>query len=210
MSQLGINLEETSIGSDVILMTKPNGQEVEIDLEEDGWKDEFERNMKGAILMSPSYKQFISQPKKQEGGEGEKPTLDLLTFYNRLKQSESSGDTTASRANKSGERYVGELQFGEARLNDYKNSTGATFTLDEFQENTNLQSKIGLWHINDIDKYIDQLGDLAEGYDRDGLRAVAHLGGKEGMKKWLESEGKVNPSDELGTSLTEYYNKFSK
>lgn len=210
MSQLGIGLEETSIGSDVILMTKPNGEEVEVDLEEDGWKDVFERNMKGAILMSPSYKQFISKPKKQEGSEGGKPTLDLLTFYNKLKQSESSNDSTASRVNKSGERYVGELQFGEARLNDYKNSTGATFTLDEFQENPSLQSKVGLWHINDIDKYIDQLGDLAEGYDRDGLRAIAHLGGKEGMKKWLESEGKVNPSDELGTSLTEYYNKFSK
>lgn len=210
MSQLGINLEETSIGSDVILMTKPNGQEVEIDLEEDGWKGEFERNMKGAILMSPSYKQFISQPKKQEGGEGGKPTLDLLSFYNKLKQSESSNDTTASRVNKSGERYVGELQFGEARLNDYKNSTGVSFDLDEFQKNPNLQSKVGLWHIGDIDRYIDQLGDLAKGYDRDGLRAIAHLGGKEGMKKWLESKGKANPSDELGTSLTKYYNKFSK
>ena len=210
MSQLGIGLEETSIGSDVILMTKPNGEEVEIDLEEDGWKDVFERNMKGAILISPSYKQFISDTKQQEDRGGEKPTLDLLSFYNRLKQSESSSDTTASRVNRSGDRYVGELQFGESRLNDYKNSTGATFTLDEFQENPSLQSKVGLWHINDIDKYIDQLGNLAEGYDRDGLRAIAHLGGKEGMKKWLESEGKVNPSDELGTSLTEYYNKFSK
>lgn len=210
MSQLGIGLEETSIGSDVILMTKPNGQEVEIDLEEDGWKDVFERNMKGAILMSPSYKQFVSQPKKQEGGEGGKPTLDLLSFYNKLKQSESSNDTTASRVNKSGERYVGELQFGEERLSDYKNSTGASFDLDEFQNNPSLQSKVGLWHIGDIDRYIDQLGDLAKGYDKDGLRAVAHLGGKEGMKKWLESKGKSNPSDELGTSLTKYYNKFSK
>jgi hypothetical protein len=104
MSQLGIGLEETSIGSDVILMTKPNGQEVEIYLEKEGWKDEFERNMKGAILMSPSYKEFVSQPKNQEGGEGGKPTLDLLSFYNKLKQSESSNDTTASRVNKSGER----------------------------------------------------------------------------------------------------------
>lgn len=210
MSQLGIGLEETSIGSDVILMTKPNGQEVEIDLEGDGWKDEFERNMKGAILMSPSYKQFVNQPKKQEGGEDGKPNLDLLSFYNKLKQSESSNDTTASRVNKSGERYVGELQFGEARLSDYKNATGASFDLDEFQKNPNLQSKVGLWHIRDIDRYIDQLGELAEGYDRNGLRAVAHLGGKEGMKKWLESKGKANPSDELGTSLTKYYNKFSK
>ena len=210
MIQLKIGLEETSIGSDVILMTKPDGQEVEIDLERDGWKDEFEKNMRGAILMSPSYKEFVGQPKKQEGNEGQKPTLDLLSFYNKLKQSESSNNTTASRVNKSGERYVGELQFGEARLSDYKNATGASFDLDEFQKNPNLQSKVGLWHIKDIDRYIDQLGKLAEGYDRNGLRAVAHLGGKEGMKKWLESKGEANPSDELGTSLTKYYNKFSK
>ena len=210
MSQLGIGLEETSFNSDVILMTKPNGEEVEVDLEKDGWKDVFERNMKGAILMSPSYKQFISKPKNQEGSEDGKPTLDLLSFYNKLKKSESSNDTTASRVNKSGERYVGELQFGEARLNDYKNATGASFDLDEFQGSPSLQAKVGLWHIGDIDRYIDQLGDLAEGYDRNGLRAITHLGGKEGMKKWLESKGKVNPSDELGTSLTKYYNKFSK
>ena len=48
-----------------------------------------------------------------------------------------------------------------------------------------------------------------EGYDRDGLRAVAHLGGKTGMRKFVQSNGEYNPEDELGTSLKEYYDKFS-
>ena len=61
----------------------------------------------------------------------------------------------------------------------------------------------------DIDKTIDGLGINTDGYDRDGLRAVAHLGGKGGMKKFVQSAGKYNPSDELGTSLQDYYDKFA-
>mgnify|MGYP003328986860 FL=1 len=53
------------------------------------------------------------------------------------------------------------------------------------------------------------LGDKALEYCRDGLRAVAHLGGKAGMKKFVQSKGEYNPSDELGTSLQEYYERFS-
>ena len=34
----------------------------------------------------------------------------------------------------------------------------------------------------DIDEAIDALGDKASGYSRDGLRAVAHLGGKAWIK----------------------------
>ena len=60
-----------------------------------------------------------------------------------------------------------------------------------------------------IVKAIDALGDAAADYDRDGLRAVAHLGGKSGMKKFVQSKGYYNPADELGTSLQSYYDKFS-
>ena len=54
------------------------------------------------------------------------------------------------------------------------------------------------------------LGDDAADYDRDGLCAVAHLGGKSGMKKFVQSIGDYNPADELWTSLRSYYDKFSK
>ena len=70
-------------------------------------------------------------------------------------------------------------------------------------------SVVAAWHIADIDKTIDGLGINTDGYDRDGLRAVAHLGGKGGMKKFVQSAGKYNPSDELGTSLQDYYDKFA-
>lgn len=42
-----------------------------------------------------------------------------------------------------------------------------------------------------------------------GLRA-AHTSGKGGMKRSVKSGGKYNPSDELGTSLKDCYNNFSK
>ena len=75
--------------------------------------------------------------------------------------------------------------------------------------NSTLQAKVAAWHIADIDKTIDGLGINTDGYDRDGLRAVAHLGGKGGMKKFVRSNGEYNPSDELGTSLQDYYDKFA-
>ena len=61
----------------------------------------------------------------------------------------------------------------------------------------------------DIDKNIDELGENSKGYNRDGLRAVAHLGGIGGMKKYVESKGQYDPEDQLGTSLSDYYDKFS-
>ena len=43
----------------------------------------------------------------------------------------------------------------------------------------------------------------AVSYDRDGLMAVAHLGGVGGMKKYVRTKGQYNPSDALGTSLSD-------
>ena len=110
---------------------------------------------------------------------------------------------------KDGRKFIGLLQFGTARLADYKAASGKRFTQDEFQADEALQDEVAQWHFNDIDKAIDALGDAGKGYDRDGLRSVAHLGGTGGMQRFVTSGGKYNPSDELGTSLRSYYNKFS-
>ena len=138
-----------------------------------------------------------------EQNEQSKPFLDKLT------QSESSGDSNAEITIADGRRFVGALQFGDARLQDYQAATDTSFTQDEFKANRALQDRVAAWHIADIDKTIDGLGLNTDGFDRDGLRAVAHLGGKHGMKKFVQSAGKYNPSDELGTSLQDYYDKFA-
>ena len=123
-------------------------------------------------------------------------------FLKALAQSESSGNPNASITLKDGRRFVGTLQFGQARLDDYMAATGKSFTQDQFQADTSLQDEVAAWHLEDIDKAIDALGDAAAGLDRDGLRAVAHLGGKGGMAKWVKTGGGYDPEDELGTSLS--------
>ena len=105
--------------------------------------------------------------------------------------------------------YSGLYQFGAARLADYKAASGDRFTQDEFKQDAALQEKVMACHMSDIDQAIAGLGDKAQGYKKDGLRAVAHLGGKSGMAKYVKSGGTYDPSDELGTSLSDYYAKFS-
>ena len=138
------------------------------------------------------------------------PEPEQLSFLDQLEASESSGKADAEITIKDGRRFVGKLQFGKARLQDYQNATGTTFTQDEFIKDTALQDKVAEWHIADLDKAIDALGDAAADYDRDGLRAVAHLGGKSGMKKFVQSKGAYNPADELSTALQSYYDKFAQ
>lgn len=138
-----------------------------------------------------------------------KPTHTKDDFLDRLIISESSGKADAEITIADGRRFVGKLQFGDARLQDYRNATGETFTQDEFIQDTALQDKVAAWHLADLDKAIDALGDDAAEYDRDGLRAVGHLGGKGRMRQFVKSKGEYNPADELGTSLQSYYDKFS-
>ena len=139
----------------------------------------------------------------------EEPQQTNANFFEQLTQSESGGDSNAEITIADGRRFVGALQFGDARLQDYKAATGSSFTQDEFKANSTLQDKVAAWHIADIDKTIDGLSLDTDGYNRDGLRAVAHLGGKGGMRRFVQSEGEYNPSDELGTSLQDYYDKFA-
>ena len=137
------------------------------------------------------------------------PEADNDDFLALLTQSESSGNSEAEITIKDGRRYIGFLQFGAARLADYKSATGKRFTQDEFKADEALQDEVAQWHVADLDEAIDALGDAAKGYDRDGLRSVAHLGGKGGMAQFVKSGGNYNPADELGTSLKDYYDKFS-
>lgn len=129
------------------------------------------------------------------------------SFVDALIQSESSGDYGAEITTKDGRKFVGAGQFGEARLEDFMKATGTKFTQDDFQKDPALQKEVMAWHIHSIDKAISETPG-ADKLDRNGLRGVAHLGGISGMKKFVKSGGEYNPSDELGTSLQKYYNKF--
>ena len=133
-------------------------------------------------------------------------------FKTNMKKSESSGDYMVVNS----EGYMGAYQFGNARLKDYKDATGKDFTEQEFLEDQKLQDEVFSWHTNDIVTYVNNKGlDQYIGKEingvlvtLNGLVAVAHLGGKNGMAKFLSTNGKYNPADSNGTTLTNYLNKF--
>lgn len=135
----------------------------------------------------------------------------LAPFKEQMKSSESSGNYEV--VNDKG--YMGAYQFGDDRLKDYKKATKSAFSKDEFLNNEELQDKVFDWHVDDIRKYIARdgldswVGQTIKGVEvtEDGLVAVAHLGGKTGLKKFLESDGEYNPSDG-NTTLLDYLKKF--
>ena len=129
-------------------------------------------------------------------------------FLDKLAMSESSGKCDAEIKIKDGRQYTGKYQFGEARLTDYRRATKEKFTTTHFRRNPALQDKAASWHVAYIQNEIDKLGDKANEFHHDGLKAVAHLGSIGGVKSFVRSKGQYNPRDELGTSLRDYYDKF--
>jgi len=194
------------------LMTQA-GQKAEAELQsaEDDMQA-YINQMVGTIReeRSPYAVEDSLRPVARPGSEKPRPKArpeGLGTFKQRMMQSESSGDSDVQITISDGRKMTGGFQFGDARLKDYMKDTGVTFTTEEFRNDPELQSRVFDWHVADIDRVIDSLD--SEGYKRDGLRAVAHLGGIKGMKKYVNSGGKYNPKDDFGTRLSDYYDKFS-
>jgi hypothetical protein len=143
-------------------------------------------------------------------------------FLSRMIRSESSGRPDASVTIDDGRVFAGLGGVGEARLQDMKNAgvVPQDMTLAQFAtaENEDVQRSALRWHIQDIDRAIDATGALSRGFSRDGLRAVAHLGGQGGMRRYISSGGRANPNDSYttpdgtvteGTSLQDYYDRFA-
>lgn len=144
-------------------------------------------------------------------------------FMGAMGASESSGNYGA--VNDLG--YSGKYQFGQGRLQDAINSGAIPqMSMKEFVKNPEAQEKAMQWAVGDVDKYIDNNGlDKFIGKEvggvvmtRDAMRGVAHLGGKDGLRKYLNTNGQYNPNDSYvnksgkrvkGTSLTDYARKFA-
>jgi len=167
------------------------------------------------IKLNMSLNDFIPDEDRQASLPTEERILLASAdknFKTSMKKSESSGNYMVVNQ----EGYMGAYQFGNARLTDFKNATGKDFTKQEFLESQELQDEVFDWHTNDIVSYINTKGlDKYIGTEvngvlvtLNGLVAVAHLGGKSGMSKFLTTGGKYNPADSNGTTLTNYLNKF--
>jgi len=161
-------------------------------------------------LERPKARPEYWNPEIKQPTQADRPSArrsgDANSFRDRLKRSESSGDSSVQITLEDGRTMTGAYQFGDDRLKDYMKANKTKFSTEEFRNNPDLQEEVFQWHMEDIDRTIDSLD--TKGLSRDGLRAVAHLGGKTGMIKYVKSGGKHNPADKFGTSLSKYYNKF--
>lgn len=183
--------------------------------------EEMEQETSESGLMRPRMRpeSIERAPEQEEEGMGlaimrsfQKPKArpegtDMKSFAIKLKSSESSGKSDAQIELDDGRKMTGSYQFSDARLKDFMKAEGMEFSTETFKRKPKLQEKVFQWHMKDIDSTIDKL-DKSATMSRDGLRAVAHLGGKTGMKKFFKTKGKYNPADKFGTKLSDYYNKF--
>ena len=110
----------------------------------------------------------------------------------------------------------GEWQFSERTLHylGYKNITLKKFKADpgifprEMQRKA-LESliKINLCLLRDYEHFI---GDTINGVvvTKSGMIAASHLGGARGLKLFLNSDGRINRKDVIGTTISDYLDKF--
>lgn len=133
-----------------------------------------------------------------------------------LTGTESSGNSAAFRTNTDGKSYGGLIQMGDDRLKDYAKVTKSKpISASQFKNlPASQQRAVNEWHINDLMQAAQATGAVGKVINGvpvtlGGLVAVAHLGGKGGMQKFIQTNGRYNPSDQLGTSLTDYLAKHS-
>ncbi|MCK7581027.1 MAG: hypothetical protein MZV65_39490 [Chromatiales bacterium] len=152
-----------------------------------------------------------SAPTSASGGTGATDS-GIVTS---LLRTESGGDYQAKNdaVGAGGQRgHYGRLQFGHARLADASRALGEEITPERFLNDPALQQRVEAWHLQDIDAFVKEQGlDRYIGQEingtpltQDSLRAVAHLGGKDGLRRYLESGGRHNPKDANGTYLSDY------
>jgi len=131
-------------------------------------------------------------------------------FLSRLIQQESSGNRGAVYEGKNedkGNKYVGLVQMGAERLEDYNKATGSDVTQADLMQSPRIEDEVIKWHIQDLTTLATKLAEKT-GMDVEGLVSVGHLGGRTGMMKF--AEGGYNPRDENKTSLQQYYDKFKR
>ena len=111
----------------------------------------------------------------------------------------------------------GEWQFAESTLHylGYENVTLRNFMRDpdvfprELQRSA-LESLIKV-NLAILRKYECYIGDTINGViiTKSGMIAASHLGGAQSLMLFLSSEGRINKTDVLGTSVCDYMKKFN-
>jgi hypothetical protein len=110
----------------------------------------------------------------------------------------------------------GEWQFEESTLNflGYRKITLKRFKADPeiFPRELQLKALKTLIRVNllYLINYEHFIGDSINGVviTKSGMIAASHLGGAGSLQKFLDSNGKINRKDVLGTSISDYLKRF--
>ena len=135
------------------------------------------------------------------------------SFLDDLAYRESKNDWTS--VNKYG--YIGKYQFGEIAFKDVNHNV---IDAKEFQKNPKIfpehkqdELMIKLLKNNKhyLRDYMSYVGKEVKGIKitLSGLLAGSHLVGNTAVKKFLDSEGKIDIQDAMGTKCSEYIKNFS-
>ena len=141
----------------------------------------------------------------------------------KLAEKESTNNWNAkvelTKGSCKGGQALGKWQFTTCHLETFRNNNKkAKFTNDQFLKSPDLQKAVMQWQLKSINKFINKnnldkyIGRTINGVKvtREGLFAVAHLGGNGGLRQFLKSNGKLEESDQLGTSFTKYLAAFGE
>ena len=191
-------------------------------------KDVFKNIREGNLeiitpTVSPMEKEITSKVSPEEKFHG------LMTH---MEHKESSGNSKArvliKKGSQKGTYAMGLFGFTNDRLEDwanvhdipYDNADEKSVFNSKFLNNPELQRRVMVWHLKDIEKRIRKVGfdklvkqgaTLQDGtrITMNGMIAAAHIGGFSGMTKFVRSRGTNNPTDQFGTSLKDYAEDFS-
>lgn len=140
-------------------------------------------------------------------------TMSMGDFMHAMGMSESGNRTDVINS----EGYAGRVQMGQARLDDFTRANGfGRITPEQYAKNPELQKQAEAWHFDDLakaaDKHASLYGTKINGIPvtREGLMGIAHLGGKGGLDRYVQTGGKYNPADSNGTKLSDYQARFAK
>lgn len=110
--------------------------------------------------------------------------------------------------------HFGRGQFSQDRLDDAKRAGAmpADMTPEQFMASPDAQKRVEQWHRDDILNFAQQNGlDRIVGRTFNGKKLteqslvnIAHLGGKEGLRRFVDSAGTYDPADGNGTRLSDY------
>jgi hypothetical protein len=159
---------------------------------------------------------FQKQSKKQSKEETIDFKGDFDDFKDLLAFEESSNDWTEFK--EAGD-YKGKYQFSDIALedigievddNEFKQNPEKEFPEQKQDEALVKWLKKNKSYLDDeINKYAGKTFDGTT-ITKSGILAAAHLQGNNKVQKFFQTNGEYNPSDGMGTKLTEYLKKFSK